>query len=40
MADQTARIVRQVEARSFMHGPEHCREYLSASPRSGLARPA
>ena len=26
--DQPARIVRQVESRNFMEGPEHCREYV------------
>lgn len=24
---QSVRIVRQIEARNFMEGPEHCREY-------------
>ena len=26
--DQPARIVRRVESRNFMEGPEHCREYV------------
>ena len=28
MTDTPARIVRQTEARNFMEGPEHCREYV------------
>lgn len=28
MVDQPLRIIRQAEARSFMEGPEHCREYF------------
>ena len=27
MSQSTARIIRQSEARNFMEGPEHCREY-------------
>jgi uncharacterized cupin superfamily protein len=28
MSQQTPRIIRQGEARNFMEGPEHCREYV------------
>lgn len=28
MADLPARVIRQAEARNFMEGPEHCREYV------------
>jgi quercetin dioxygenase-like cupin family protein len=30
MSYQTPRIIRQIEARNFMEGPEHCREYVKA----------
>ncbi len=28
MADFPAQLIRQAEARNFMEGPEHCREYV------------
>lgn len=28
MSDQAARVVRQRDARNFLEGPEHCREYV------------
>ena len=28
MADFPAKLIRQTEARNFMEGPEHCREYV------------
>lgn len=28
MADLPAKVIRQAEARNFMEGPEHCREYV------------
>ena len=28
MSYQPPRIIREVEARNFMEGPEHCREYV------------
>jgi mannose-6-phosphate isomerase-like protein (cupin superfamily) len=31
MSDQTATIIRKSEARNFMEGPEHCREYLKTA---------
>ena len=30
MADFPAQVARQAEARNFMEGPEHCREYVKA----------
>lgn len=26
--EASARVIRQIEARNFMEGPEHCREYV------------
>ena len=31
MSQTTARIIRQSEARNFMEGPEHCREYVKTA---------
>ncbi len=31
MAETEARVIREIEARSFMDGQEHCREYLRTS---------
>jgi mannose-6-phosphate isomerase-like protein (cupin superfamily) len=28
MSDITAKVIRQIDARNFMDGPEHCREYI------------
>jgi len=28
MSEPAAKIVRQIQARNFMEGPEHCREYI------------
>ena len=30
MSYQPPSVIRQIEARSFMEGPEHCREYVKA----------
>ena len=31
MSDKPATIIRKNEARNFMEGPEHCREYLKTA---------
>lgn len=31
MTDKSARIVRESEARNFMEGSEHCREYVATA---------